>query len=206
MSASLIVERGALPGGRVGRTPANESRVQFVESAVAPTATQHDCTEARTYGASFVTILGHSSLNWEAIEPLARAGWASRHDQFCAPRHDWRLSWPAVRAGWREAGGPFDPPPPITTTHTPAAEPIIPTPGTHVFDAFGEAAGRVNVVRQADFLLARPAGYAACAWALLFAVANVYWGLGAAWQVPSPTQTPRAATPRWWRSTGWPCR
>jgi hypothetical protein len=47
------------------------------------------------------------------------------------------------------------------------------------------------------------AGYLACAWAILFAAANVYWGLGGAWRSGSPTRRPRSATPCSSASTGW---
>jgi hypothetical protein len=40
----------------------------------------------------------------------------------------------------------------------PDEEQVPPTPGAHVYDAFGEPAGRVRAVRQRDFLLARPLG------------------------------------------------
>jgi hypothetical protein len=70
-----------------------------------------DCHEVRAYAAGFVKILGPGGQTWENMAPLIRNGWAVRHDQMiCVARHDWRLSWPAAREGWRDAGGAFDPP------------------------------------------------------------------------------------------------
>jgi hypothetical protein len=152
MSTGPMMERAATPGGSI----AGEARDRAAASPAAPGAEQRDCAEARAYGAAFVKVLGPGSPTWDAIGPLVRSGWASRHDQSCDPRHDWRLSWAAVREGWREAGGVFDPPPPATATDTPTAEPIVPAPGARVFDAFGDPAGRVKAVRAGDFLLGRP--------------------------------------------------
>jgi hypothetical protein len=150
-----MMERVGTPGERNGQAPVGVARDQAVESPVPP-GEERDCAEARAYGAAFAKALGPGSPTWEAMGPLVRHGWASRHDQVCDARHDWRLSWPAVRDGWREAGGAFDPPPPATTTEMPAAELILPESGAHVFDAFGEPAGRVKGVRDSDFLLGRP--------------------------------------------------
>ena len=156
MSAGLMLERVGTPGERIGQPPAGEARDQAVGSPAVRSAEERDRAEARAYGVAFVKALGPGSPTWETRGPLVGAGWASRHDQSCDPRHDWRLSWPAVRDGWRQAGGAFDPPPPPTTTDTPTPELIVPAPGAHVFDAFGEPAGRVKGVRDGDFLLGRP--------------------------------------------------
>jgi hypothetical protein len=113
-------------------------------------------TEAFAYGAAFVPVFG--SRTWEDVAELARNGWASRYDQVSDAREDWRLSWPAVKEGWQSAGGGFALPwtdqTPQPSTLQPEANP--PTVGTFVFDAFGEAAGRVKAVRDGDFLLDRP--------------------------------------------------
>jgi hypothetical protein len=115
-----------------------------------------DSTEARAYGAASVRAFGLGSPMWENAAPLVRAGWAGRHGMSCDPRHDWRLCWPAVKEGWADAGGAFDPPPRDTLTQARVIEPIVPAQDAHVFDAFGEPAGRVKVVRDEDFLLHRP--------------------------------------------------
>jgi hypothetical protein len=137
------------------QAPAGVPRTPTLDNPAPQSAEQRDCADARAYGAAFVKVLGPGSPTWEALGPLVRNGWASRHNQVCEPSHDWRLSWPAVRDGWRAASGAFDPPRPATTTETPVAQLIPPEPGAHVFDAFGETAGRVKVVRDSDFLLGR---------------------------------------------------
>jgi hypothetical protein len=140
----------------IGQPSADEARGHAQDCPAALGANQHDWAEARAYGAAFVKILGPGSPTWENLGPLARNGWASRHDQSCDKRHDWRLSWSAVREGWREAGGAFDLVPRATKSDVCLTEPIAPARGAHVFDAFGEPAGRVIAVRDGDFLLARP--------------------------------------------------
>jgi hypothetical protein len=117
-------------------------------------ALERDQAEVRLYAASFVTILGRGGQTWENMAPLIRGSWAIRHDQFCVPRHDWRLAWSAARDGWREAGGAFDPLPPVV--ESPLVDLIVPARGARVYDAFGAPAGRVKEVRDGDFLLARP--------------------------------------------------
>ena len=118
--------------------------------------TSRDRAEALTYGAAFVPVF--SPRPWEDVAELVRNGWASRHGQVGDGREDWRLSWPAVRQGWQAAGGGFAPAradqPSQPTTSEP--EPSTLTVGMFVFDAFGEAAGRVKAVRESDFLLDRP--------------------------------------------------
>jgi hypothetical protein len=113
---------------------------------------QHACV----YGAASAKAFGLGSRTWEDVAPLVRAGWAGRHEKACDPRHDWRLCWPAVKDGWADAGGAFDPPRLDSVTDNPVAERIAPARGADVFDAFGEPAGRVNIVREHDFLLDRP--------------------------------------------------
>jgi hypothetical protein len=156
MSTRLTTERSTMPGIRIPQASQDEGRAQTVQETLALNREQHDCGEAPAYGAAFVKTLGPGSLTWENIAPLIRAGWASRHDRSCDTRRDWRLSWPAVREGWREAGGAFEAAAPPSTTHTPPPESIVPAQGAHVFDTFGEPAGRVKTVRDDGFLLARP--------------------------------------------------
>ena len=119
-------------------------------------AHEGDRREARAYGAAFVPA--SSSHTWEDIQALVRNGWASRHAQVGDARYDWRLSWPEVREGWEAAGGAFAPPVPDQGAQPTAndQEPSPPAIGAHVFDAFGEPAGRVKGVRDRDFLLGRP--------------------------------------------------
>jgi hypothetical protein len=117
---------------------------------------ERDRADARAFGAAFVKALGPGAPTWEASSPQVRDGWAGRHDQLCTPRHDWRLTWPAVREGWREAGGAFDSPVPDRELPWSSHEAVESAPGAHVYDAFGEPAGRVKTVRDEDFLLARP--------------------------------------------------
>jgi hypothetical protein len=118
--------------------------------------TDDDGREARAYGAGFVPVF--SSQMWEDIEGLVRSGWASRHAHVGDARYDWRLSWPAVRQGWESAGGTFAPALTDQGLQPKASEqePTAPAIGAHVFDAFGEPAGRVKAVRDRDFLLGRP--------------------------------------------------
>lgn len=115
-----------------------------------------DAREARAYGAACVPAF--SSQTWEDIEGLVRSGWASRHAHLGDQRYDWRLSWPAVREGWKTAGGAFAPRVTDQGVQPTASdqEPSPPAIGAHVFDAFGEPAGRVKAVRDRDFLLGRP--------------------------------------------------
>ena len=119
-------------------------------------AHEGDRREARAYGAAFVPA--SSSHTWEDIQALGRNGWASRHARVGDARYDWRLSWPAVREGWETAGGTFAPPATDQGAQPTASElePSPPAIGAHVFDAFGEPAGRVKDVRDGDFLLGRP--------------------------------------------------
>jgi hypothetical protein len=117
---------------------------------------ERDRNAARAYCAAFVPAF--SWRTWEDVQALVRNGWATRHAQLGDARHDWRLSWPAVREGWQAAGGTFaaavtgEGARPTATEQ----EPIPPAIGAHVFDAFGEPAGRVKAVRDSDFLLGRP--------------------------------------------------
>jgi hypothetical protein len=132
----------------IGLPSADEARGHAQDCPAALGANQHDSAEARAYGAAFVKTLGPGSPTWENLGPLARNGWASRHDQSCVKRHDWRLSWSAVREGWREAGGAFDLVLRATKADVYLTEPIAPARGEHVFDAFGEPAGRVKAARR----------------------------------------------------------
>jgi hypothetical protein len=145
-----------VPGAIIPEASQDAGRGMTGQPMLALNAEQHDCVEARAYGAGFVKTLGLGSPTWEIIGPLLRNGWASRHAQSCDTRVDWRLSWPAVREGWREAGGAFEAAAPPSTTDAPPSESIVPTQGAHVFDMFGEPAGRVKIVRDDAFLLARP--------------------------------------------------
>jgi len=63
-----------------------------------------------------------------------------------------------VKEGWQAAGGAFatplaDQPSQPRTVEQERSPPKV---GAFVFDAFGEPAGRVKAVREADFLLDRP--------------------------------------------------
>jgi hypothetical protein len=141
-------------GERIGRaTPRDTRDGAVVGRPWLAEALERDRAEARVYAAGFVKTLGPGGQTWENMAPLIRNGWAVRHDQNCVSRHDWRLSWSAAREAWREAGGAFDRPAP--PTETPSVDLIIPTTGAHVYDGFGEPAGRVKAVRDGDFLLAR---------------------------------------------------
>jgi hypothetical protein len=151
VSASVTMNRPDVDGERADN---RAHRDQIVATTLFREALERDCAEARAYAAGFVKTLGPGGQTWENIAPLIWNGWAVRHDQICVPLHDWRLSWPAAQDGWRGAGGAFDPPPP--TIETPPVELIVPAVGAHVFDAFGEPAGRVKAVRDSDFHLARP--------------------------------------------------
>jgi hypothetical protein len=133
-----------------------------LDTAPTPVSSEQWCgDEARAYGAACAHAQGFVSRTWQEVEPLVRSGWASRHRQVCNVQLNWRITWPAVREGWRDAGGTFEEPALGATTH--ASEPALhdanvkpPSVGAHVFDAFGEPAGRVKAVREHDFLLARP--------------------------------------------------
>jgi hypothetical protein len=111
---------------------------------------------ARAYGAAAAKAFGPGSPAWEDVAPLIRAGWAGRQELAGDPGLDWRLSWPSVKDGWVDAQGALDLPRIDTVPNTPMVERIVPAPGAHVFDPFGEPAGRVKSVRENDFLLARP--------------------------------------------------
>jgi hypothetical protein len=156
MSTRLTTERITMPGIHIPQASQDEGRGHAVRGTLALNREQHDCGEPLAYGAAFVKTLGPGSPTWENIGPLVRNGWASHHDQSCDSRMDWRLSWPAVREGWRDAGGAFEAAAPPSTTDAPPLESILPAQGAHVFDTFGEPAGRVKTVRDDGFLLARP--------------------------------------------------
>ncbi len=64
-----------------------------------------DLREARCYGAVAARQPEWLGVPWEDLASLLSAGWASRHAALCGERHDWRLTLPAVREGWLEAGG-----------------------------------------------------------------------------------------------------
>jgi hypothetical protein len=151
MSFGIVSERAA---PRSEPVPAGSSHDDPFLSTWFREALERDRAQARLYAAGFVKTLGPGSPSWENMAPLIRSGWAVRHDQLCISRHDWRLSWSAAKDGWHDAGGPFDPPRP--PTETPPVELIVPARGAHVYDAFGEPAGRVKAVRETDFLLGRP--------------------------------------------------
>jgi hypothetical protein len=137
------------------RSP-TETPARFVEARRVEDRSQLNSEEARAYGAASANAFGTGSPTWEDVAPLIRAGWAGRHDVAYDPRHDWRLCWPSVKGGWADAGGAFDPPRLDAVTEIPVVERIVPAPGAHVFDAFGEPAGRVKSVRENHFLLDRP--------------------------------------------------
>ena len=152
---SVGVQREATPSRSVGQNA-------YLDAAARPVSSGQSCGhEARTYGAACAHAQGFVLRRWQEVESLVRSGWASRHRQVCNAQLDWRLTWPAVREGWRDAEGTFEEPALGATTH--ASEPARhdanvepPSVGAHVFDAFGEPAGRVKAVREHDFLLARP--------------------------------------------------
>jgi hypothetical protein len=153
MTDTAVIDRHWTDGkgnnGRTSRDSRDDRAAQPLREAL-----ERDRAEVRAYAAGFVKTLGPGGQTWENMAPLIRHGWAVRHDQICVSRHDWRLSWPAARHGWRDTGGAFDPPAP--SIETPPVELIVPATGAHVYDAFGEPAGRVKAVRDGDFLLARP--------------------------------------------------
>src|SRR5579884_3986342 len=90
---------------------------------------------------------------WEDVMPRVRDAWMAHHAQVCHAPYDWRLAWPAVREGWRKAGGAVAPLVPEDVNGREAQvvvsreEWVLPMPGTHMFDAFGEPAGRVKALR-----------------------------------------------------------
>jgi hypothetical protein len=129
---------------------------EVIDTRRVQSPSQWDSQEARAYGAASAKAFGTGSPTWEDVAPLIRAGWAGRHDKACDPRHDWRLCWRSVKDGWADAGGPFDPPRLDSARNVPVVDRIVQSPGAHVFDAFGEPAGRVKIVRENDFLLDRP--------------------------------------------------
>jgi hypothetical protein len=149
MTATGLIERAEAVAA-----PSRETHDQAVGQPWLKEPIDRDRREVRAYAAGFVKALGPGGQTWENMAPLIRNGWAVRHDQVCVARHDWRLSWPAAREGWHEAGGAFDPP--LARKEIPRLELIIPAIGAQVYDAFGEPAGRVKAVRGGDFLLARP--------------------------------------------------
>jgi hypothetical protein len=110
----VIVNPGEADDKRFVEATSRETRDQVSTAAGPRDALERDCAEVRAYAAGFVKILGPVGQTWENMAPLMRNGWAVRHDEVCVRRHDWRLSWPAARDGWREAGGAFDPPPPLS--------------------------------------------------------------------------------------------
>jgi hypothetical protein len=65
-----------------------------------------DIAEARAYGTQAAALPEWLGRSWAHVAPLLAAGWAGRHAEVCCKRHDWRLSFPAVRAGWHDAGRP----------------------------------------------------------------------------------------------------
>jgi hypothetical protein len=154
MTNAGIITRAAAAAENRTCAPWRDSHDQAVGQPWLQEAIERDRREVRAYAAGFVKTLGAGGQTWENMAPLIRNGWAVRHDQVCVARHDWRLSWPAARDGWREAGGAFDAP--LPPMEIPPIELVIPVIGAHVYDAFGEPAGRVKAVRDADFLLARP--------------------------------------------------
>ena len=108
MSTGLIEMRVQAPSTDVNQRASDGTQGQVTQSPATLASDDPDCTEARAYGAAFVKILGRGSRTWEEVEPLIRNGWASRHNEVCDTRYDWRLSWPVVKHGWRGAGGAFD--------------------------------------------------------------------------------------------------
>jgi hypothetical protein len=95
---------------------------------------------------------------WEHVMPGVRDAWQGHHAQHGDTRYDWRLTWPEVRDGWRDAGGRFAPAmsEPADLRGAPVSEQEPPRVGMHVFDMFSAPVGRVKDVRTRDFLLARP--------------------------------------------------
>lgn len=66
-------------------------------------ADARDVLEARALGAGAALLPEHIGRSWADLEPLLAQAWAVRHDGICSPRHDWRLTFHAVRRGWHEA-------------------------------------------------------------------------------------------------------
>ena len=62
-----------------------------------------DLLLARALGADAARLPEHIGRTWADLEPLLALAWAARPDACCSPRHDWRLTFRAVRQGWNEA-------------------------------------------------------------------------------------------------------
>ena len=151
-----VAERVARPDVEVKRVADAGLKGRPGSPSGALAANEDERREARAYGAALVPAF--SARPWEDIDALVRNGWAGRQTQIGDGRYDWRLSWPAVREGWETAGGRFAPPARDRAAQPTAGaqQPGPPAIGTHVFDAFGEPAGRVKPTRDRDFLLDRP--------------------------------------------------
>ena len=93
----------APPVARTDGSPIASDRSQGRPDPVDPEA--RDLAEARAYGARAASLPEWLDRSWEEVAPLLRAGWISRHAEICSRVHDWRLAFPAVRQGWKEAGG-----------------------------------------------------------------------------------------------------
>jgi len=66
-------------------------------------ADARDVLEARALGADAALLPEYIGRSWADLGPLLAQAWAVRHDGICSPRHDWRLTFHAVRRGWHEA-------------------------------------------------------------------------------------------------------
>ncbi|GEM_PF-5006698 len=66
---------------------------------------EHDLNEARAYGARAAQLPEYRGVPWEAVAPLLRQGWESRHAELCGHPHGWQPSFAGVRQGWQSAGG-----------------------------------------------------------------------------------------------------
>ena len=99
MAAVAVVERASTWPSQIAEQP-------IVAPAAMP-SNASDIRAARAYGERAARLAGFAGRPWQDIAPLLRAGWEARHAEICPAeaRHDWRLSWPAVREGWRAAGG-----------------------------------------------------------------------------------------------------
>ncbi len=64
-----------------------------------------DEENGRAYGAAAAKLPESRMRTWADVAPRLGQGWSSRHAELCDYPHDWRLSFDAVRAGWREASG-----------------------------------------------------------------------------------------------------